>query len=67
MSEIKYVEPCPLGCFFEDTDGKLHLIGDCRIPWSENCYMNKKKTSENLVRTKLEDEDGDETASSRAE
>lgn len=30
---------CPFDCIF--FENKLH--GDCRIPWSKECVMNKQK------------------------
>lgn len=31
---------CPFGCIF---DGDK-LMGDCRIPWSKDCALNKKES-----------------------
>ena len=34
-------EPCPYGCIFTKKAGKVALWGDCRAPWSDECYCNK--------------------------
>lgn len=31
--------PCPFGCIFHN--GKLY--GDCRAPYRDECYLNKKE------------------------
>lgn len=32
--------PCPYGCLFRE-DGTL--FGDCRIPWANDCEMNRRE------------------------
>ena len=40
--------PCPFGCIFvcnkmADDRKVYRLHGDCRIPWSQDCYLNRKE------------------------
>ena len=35
----EWQSPCPFGCIF---DGEGKLYGDCRIPWSKDCYLNQQ-------------------------
>lgn len=38
-------EPCPYGCILRQRNGApfdYRLVGDCRIPWADDCCMNKQ-------------------------
>lgn len=38
-------QPCPNGCIMRKhkTTGKVVLDGDCRAPYNEDCYLNRKE------------------------
>ena len=36
-------QPCEFGCLFCQDKDKIKLVGDCRSPYSNDCYFNKRK------------------------
>jgi len=49
------VYPCQFGCLYDEYDnGRLRLTGDCRLPWSVNCYQVLAGAQGLLVLTEVE-------------
>lgn len=43
-------EPCPFGCIMKQRIKPPHdysLVGDCRIPWSPDCCLNRQDKQKN--------------------
>lgn len=41
-------QPCTYGCIMKrrvKPPHDYHLVGDCRVPWADDCCMNKQKSS----------------------